>query len=155
MGFSFSFKPRFVNPIRAGLGLPDLADVDRFPPSAGLVKRQTIRAERKDGKRPQPGDELHLFSGMRQPGCVRIAPRQVAFVREVRDIIIKFAKGAVVGDRVLLTNPVFTLHHVPQLYTFARDDGFADWRELRAFWAIEHKGVNEFRGFITFWEARQ
>lgn len=154
MGFSFSFKPRFVNPIRAGLGLYD-ADHERYPPSLGLVKRQTIRAERKDGKRPAIGDELHLFTAMRTRQCQRIVPRQIAFVHEVRDIEIAFGElEGFSGDRVTLGQPHKRILHHSALYLFAKDDGFADWRELRAFWAAEHPGVNEFKGFITFWEGK-
>lgn len=148
--FIFSFRPRFVNPIRAGLGLPDLADVDRFPPSRGLVKRQTIRAERKDGKRPKPGDELHLFTGMRQPGCLRIVPRQIAFVREVGGIILHVGEDSRRFDRVQMHKSVQM--RVGSLDEFAHGDGFADWDELRAFWAAEHKGVHKFAGFITLWQ---
>lgn len=145
-GFIFSFKPRFVNPIRAGLGLRDLEPMDRFFPSAGLKKFQTIRAERADGKRPEVGQEIHLFTGMRTKQCLRIAPRQTAFVSSVRDIEI------VINDRPYIKlTPGLKLLSPVQLYSFAKDDGFADWRDLVEFWAIEHKGVTKFNGFITFW----
>lgn len=32
-------------------------------------KAHTIRGERKDGKRPKPGEMLHLYTGLRRPGC--------------------------------------------------------------------------------------
>lgn len=32
-------------------------------------KAHTIRGERKDGKRPKPGEMLHLYTGLRQPGA--------------------------------------------------------------------------------------
>ena len=36
------------------------------------TKRQTIRAERKDGRDPKPGDTLYLFTGMRTKQCRRL-----------------------------------------------------------------------------------
>ena len=35
-------------------------------------KRQTIRAYRKDGRDPKPGDPLYLFTGMRTTACRRL-----------------------------------------------------------------------------------
>lgn len=145
-GFIFSFRPRFVNAVRAGLGLRELEPMDRFPPAAGLVKRQTIRADRKDGKRPEVGQEIHLFTGMRTKQCLRIAPRQTAFVTSVRDIEI------VLGDRPYIKlTPGLKLVSPVQLYVFAKDDGFADWHDMYDFWCDAHPKVEHFHGFITFW----
>ena len=36
-------------------------------------KCQTIRAYRKDGRNPKPGDTLHLYTGMRTRACRRLA----------------------------------------------------------------------------------
>ena len=42
----------------------------RFVPMIlDLSKGHTIRGERKDGKRPQPGEMLHLYTGLRQRGA--------------------------------------------------------------------------------------
>lgn len=35
---------------------------------------------------------------------------------------------------------------------FARDDGFKDWRELKAFWADEHPGLEVFDGVLITWK---
>lgn len=61
----YNFKPQFIAPIRGGM------------------KVHTIRAARKDGRVPKPGDKLKLFSGLRQKGpatliletvCVSVTP---------------------------------------------------------------------------------
>lgn len=158
MGFIFSFRPRFVNPIRAGLGLPEMtATPDRFEPALGRIKRQTIRAERADGKRPAVGDELHLFTGMRTPQCERLAPRRWAFVTDVRDIAITLATAHDasdhVGDTVKFTPGVKLIAPI-HLHAFSQDDGFRDWQDMRDFWHKEHRGVSEFAGFITFWGTK-
>jgi hypothetical protein len=141
-----SFKARFVNPLRVGLGL---SEWDEFPPANGISKRQTIRAERKDLRRPGVGGLIHLFYGLRTKHARRIASAQAARVTAVRDIEIIFDI-----DRIRLFGPTETIGTWPTLCGFARDDGFSDWKEMCDFWAKEHPGVNHFKGFITTWEPR-
>lgn len=153
-GFTFSFRPRFVNPIRAGIGLLDF-DHPRFAPSLGKIKRQTIRAERKDEKRPNVGDELHLFTGMRTKQCQRVAPRQTAFATAVLSLGMYFSasgllRDVTIGDRLEEFSSRFADNDA-----FARADGFTSAVEMSAFWKIEHPDTTLFRGFITFWEARR
>lgn len=38
------------------------------------TKTQTVRAYRKDGKLPMPGEAVNLFTGMRTKDCQRIEP---------------------------------------------------------------------------------
>jgi hypothetical protein len=150
-GFTFSFKPRFVNSIRAGLGLEDYA-APRFAPSLGKKKRQTIRVERKDGKRPRAGDEIILYTGMRTKACQAVAPRNSAFCTDVFSIGLMFVNGALrdvaIGGSLAEFDTRFA-----SLDAFAQADGFADAAEMSEFWRAEHGDLTLFRGFITFWEA--
>jgi hypothetical protein len=155
MGFVFSFRPRFVNRIRCGLGLPDLAD-PRFEPSEGERKMQTIRAERADGRRPKVGDEVILYTGMRTKQCQIVAPRGSAKCIACVDIRIKL-QGATVRYIALGNEPApkagrdtfgefyMSLDH------FARRDGFTSIGAMGQFWAAEHPGVEMFNGFLTLW----
>lgn len=60
---SLNFKKQFAPMIKEGLK----PENER----TGRIKRQTIRAYRKDGRNPHPGDVLHLFTGMRTKSCER------------------------------------------------------------------------------------
>jgi hypothetical protein len=72
-------------------------------------KKQTIRAKRA---RPfKPGDELYLFTGMRQPGCRRLRHTRCESVDEV----FIDRTGVMVGNRLLPAD---------ELAAFAKADGF-------------------------------
>jgi hypothetical protein len=36
---------------------------------------------------------------------------------------------------------------------FAREDGFADWPEMQAFWRVNHPGAPVFSGVLIRWGA--
>lgn len=149
INFIFSFRPRFVNPIRLGLGLQEF-DEPRFPPAMGLPKLQTIRAERKDKKRPKPGDTALMFSGMRTKQCRLIVPRGAARIDAVSPIFLRF-NGGKLRDVGLQEMTMFD-ERFTDFDDFARKDGFASSDEMAKFWWQEHPGVEEFHGFITFWK---
>jgi len=53
--------------------MPALNFKQRFAPLVESgAKRQTIRAMRKDGRDPAPGDVLQLYTGMRTRGCRKL-----------------------------------------------------------------------------------
>lgn len=123
---AYSFKERFVEPIRWGLGLGlDVPDNVRHP------KRQTIRAHRLGrGRHARPGEELQLYTAMRTKYC-RLAPN---FRHDqLRD-------GGV------------TFRGIELLNGYALLDGFASWSEMRAFWSTEHPGIERFSGVVIRWE---
>ena len=138
---AYSFKARFVEPIRAGLSLQTDAHV--------LPKRQTIRAERK--RHARPGEELQLYRGMRTPQCFLIGR---ASCSDVRRIALHFPSDnprrrggleyvAIEGrDRIVRAR---------ELDAFSRLDGFLDWGAMRAFWREEHDEIRHFRGAIILW----
>ncbi len=131
---AYSFKQRFVEPIELGL---------QPGPWIPGMKRQTIRADRK--RHARPGEELQLYRGMRTKQCFLIGR---AVCKSVKYIWIAFDG-----------KPRVTIQHAgvmraKHLDDFARHDGFADWEELRAFWAAEHGALTGFEGVIIYWEPR-
>lgn len=134
---AYSFKRLFVPAIRIGLG------IDPQDPEAGArrPKRQTIRA---NGLRAhaRPGDELQLYCAQRTKHCFLIGRARCVAAKPIR----------------IIFNPVHPIIYVggspyrKNLQTFAQDDGFASWRELREFWNENHRGVEEFEGMIIFWK---
>ncbi|TGP22354.1 MULTISPECIES: hypothetical protein [unclassified Mesorhizobium] len=118
---AYSFKPRFVEPIRTG------------------TKRQTIRADRK--RHARAGEQLQLYTGMRTKHCQLIGRSECLSVwpvtlilREVHSVVLDGFRG-IYGD----------------LDGFARADGFKDWAELAGFWSANHPGVEIFDGVLIRW----
>lgn len=122
---AYSFKSQFVMPILAG------------------AKRQTIRAPRKGRSRhARPGDDLQLYTAMRTKYCTMIGRAQCCAVFTVT---LDFTPD----NRVMTAGTVLASGRA--LDEFARMDGFADWIELRTFWAKEHPGANYFNGVLIRW----
>lgn len=131
---AYSFRRRFVNPIKAGLGLP--VNDPYVPPP----KRQTIRADRK--RHARLGEEVQLYCGMRTKGCFLIGTARCISV----DVIsLHFGRR----DWVKVTSPSIDLPR--SLDQFAQSDGFVDWAELREFWREEHD-ADDFTGVLIKWE---
>lgn len=145
---AYSFRPRFIDAIRAGLGHP--MSVEAF--AAGMdqfgnvlkphPKRQTIRAVGKR-RHARVGEVLQLYTGMRTKQCQSIG---VAKCTAVRDIQITFGKlsGATIGGPIEFFGG-------NDLDGFAQRDGFANWSEMVKFWSDEH-GTNLFTGLLIQWE---
>ncbi len=138
---AYSFKPQFVEPIRAG------------------TKGGTIRAERRHPNISRPGgharvgEMLSLYFRQRHPtGFLIRKPTCIA----TEPIHLNFR-----WDRVETRDDTHSLVVMMrgQLDPFARFDGFECWDEMRRFWtAPEHTEV--FRGWhirwlpLPFFEAR-
>lgn len=106
---AYSFKKQFVEPIRAGR------------------KSQTIRNERKRDVRV--GEAMQLYCGMRTRSCFLIGR---ATCRNVEPIGIDVSRHALaIGGKAPIEDAAW-------LDAFARQDGFHDWKEMRAFWIREH-----------------
>jgi hypothetical protein len=133
---AYSFKSRFVEPIRLGL--------EPGPWTPGM-KRQTIRADRK--RHARPGEELQHYCGMRTAKCFLIGR---AICEAVKRIWLAFDGAA----RVSIENgPI--IRGVRLLDDFARHDGFGDWGELHVFWKAEHEALTGFEGVIVYWAPRE
>lgn len=101
-------------------------------------KRQTIRAPRKDGRDPKPGDTLHLYTGMRTKACRKLGEYRC---RSSTPVVIDFNSVRLGRDCFLLTKA---------RENFARADGFMDWVAMRQWFESVH-GL-PFRGLVICWE---
>lgn len=134
---AYSFKPRFVEPILSGL----MKNLDEDRALAYSPKRQTIRATGKR-RHARPGETLQLYTGMRTRQCRKIGEARCTDVRLIRiivredDLTVELAGSWITGRK---------------LGSFARSDGFADAKDMLAFWRAEH-GLGEFYGMLIEWE---
>lgn len=139
---AYSFKRRFVDPIRVGLSKVSLS-FDCAP------KQQTIRAVGKR-RHARPGETLQLYTGMRTRQCEKIGDARCTTVVEIR---IAVEAGCIVTaprtDRSqVIKSPAY-------LDKFAVNDGFADWPDMQAFWRDEHGDLTRlgpFVGLLILWE---
>jgi len=99
-------------------------------------KRQTIRAYRKDGRDPKPGDTLYLYTGMRTKACRKLGEVECA---EVENIAFDY-DDLEVGNRTLWSHEAQTL---------AESDGFETWPDMVAWFAKTH-GL-PFEGLLIRW----
>ena len=107
--------------------MPALNFKKRFAPDVAFFrKRQTIRAERKDGRNPRPGDTLYLFTGQRTKSCQRLG---AAICESVEEILI-FPNSKIVLAGKLLNDK--------EKDKLAVDDGFHDFPEFMDFFRKEH-----------------
>lgn len=135
---AYSFKHRFVGPIRAGLAA--LND----PLYIGLVpKRQTIRVIGLR-RHAMPGNVLQLYCGQRTKQCFKIGD---AICSETIPVIIW------VGQHDLIIQRGGKLLGCKQLKSFAQADGFADPDDMLSFWHEEHAGIGKFMGVCIMWRA--
>lgn len=130
---AYSFRPQFAEPILAG------------------TKGGTIRAPRKiSGHRHQvagghafPGEELHLYTGMRTKQCQLIARKTCVAVER---ITVDFHRCRITlgegpgGMRALIQSDA-------GLNRFAVFDGFAYFIEMSEFWPA----VERFEGWHIRW----
>ena len=133
---AYSFKPRFVEPIRIGLSKVSLSF--DCPP-----KRQTIRAI---GKRRHalPGETLQLYTGMRTKQCDKIGDARCI---SVEPIVIKVPK-----DDYWLWVRIGQGDEFEAGDEFAIADGFRDIEDMWSFWRKEHPDAATFKGVLIKWE---
>jgi len=149
---AYSFKGRFVAPIRAGLCLPVLHEhyeIGGYHPGQLIrPKRQTIRAKGKR-RHARPGELIQLYHGQRSPNCFEIGEARCVRADQIR---LLFRSEII---EVIRHDAASSLIDKPgALDTFARADGFQDWPDMRAFWLDEHKGKQlwPFVGVLIQWE---
>jgi hypothetical protein len=122
--FPFNFKSQFAAAVADG------------------TKRQTIRANRKDGKRPQPGDVAALYTGLRTRNTQHLRDGVVITCRAVR--ISCMGHGELIIDGDVLSGEART--------DFAKADGFPDWPAMLDFFKTQY-GVHTFDGFCVEWQV--
>lgn len=104
-------------------------------------KRQSIRAKRRDGRNPRPGQTLYLYTGMRTRGCRKLEESQCLSVQE---IIVDWYMGIFLDGEWL--GPI-------QKRELAIADGFESWIMMKDFFARVH-GLSEteqFYGLLLKW----
>lgn len=140
---AYSFKRRFVAPIRAGLSSVRLS-WDPHP------KRQTIRAIGKR-RHARPGETLQLYHGMRSRECFKIGDASCIAADGIR----LFIRSEIIEIRRAAGNSEL-IDKAGKLDAFAQDDGFDDWADMRAFWLQEHDGkhLGPFIGVLIQWEPK-
>lgn len=136
---AYSFKARFVNAIKAGLGRPVN---DPYMPSPKL---QTIRAIGKKCH-ARPSENMQLYHGLRTKLCFQIG---IARCTSVSSIRIQVGLGIIsVDDYPAIRDP-------DELAAFAQSDGFASWPDMQSFWQQEHGDIarlGPWTGLLIKWE---
>lgn len=116
---ALNFKKQFADAVESG------------------TKRQTIRALRADGRDPERGSMLHLYTGMRTKGCRKIGQVPCTGVKRIgisQNYIVRI-DGEIVGDGAALL--------------LARRDGFDTLPEFFNFFETTH-GL-PFFGLLIEW----
>jgi len=132
---ALNFQARFARMVEVGL----LQDAGKL--IGGPAKRQTIRAYRKDGRDPKPGDTLYLFTGMRTKACRKLGAVVCA---QRYEIVIWNEPGAgviVALDGALLPGIAAD--------SMAHADGFEDAAEMGD-WFEQTHGL-PFMGLLIRW----
>lgn len=104
-------------------------------------KRQTIRRNRKDGKRPKPGDTVKCYTGLRTRTArlLRAAP-----VEECLSVRMHIDDGVIIIDGRKL--------NFGEANAFARADGFPTPIAMRK-WFKDQYMTDDFEGLCIRWEA--
>ncbi|AWJ83349.1 hypothetical protein TSH58p_07290 [Azospirillum sp. TSH58] len=136
---AYSFRPRFIDPILAGL--------EHAPLLPGM-KRQTIRGASGGKRHARPGELVQLYTGMRTRQCRKLGEGRCVAAEPVT-LLLEKPGLVIIGDAM---TPADEHEAARQLDAFAIYDGFRDWPDLVAFWAAEHPGLTRFEGVLIRWE---
>lgn len=135
---AWSFHRRFRARLLNGLAEAHLQP----PPFPGLrPKRQTIRAVRRDGRDPRPGEHMRLWIAQRTPTRELLGMTPPLRRRDPLEIDAEGLVWLGGGDRFLFSRSGST--------RLARDDGFATYDELLE-WVRAVHGL-PFHGYRFRW----
>lgn len=134
---ALNFMPQFVAAVENGLA--ELAGKP-LPHADELVKRQTIRAARRDGRDPKVGETLYLGTWSGRPYCSKVRRLGAAQALEATPLRIHTPALWFLGD--------FTLS-ASASEAIAVRDGFASRRELLD-WFEQVHGI-PFSGVVIRW----
>ena len=110
---------------------------------SGGFKLQTLRKNRKDGKRPGPGDRVKLYTGLRTRFTKLLLEAEVVRCRAVRIDFSGF--GQLIIDGELMT--------LEERTASARADGFSCWDGMCAWFRRQYCEEDSFEGFCVEWKA--
>lgn len=133
---AYSFKSRFVDPIRVGLSSVSLS-FDCAP------KLQTIRALGKR-RHARPGETLQLYTAMRTRQCEKIGEARCISVKQITINIPK--------DDAWLLVRIGRAEAFEAGDDFAIADGFKDIEDMWSFWCQNHPHAGVFVGVLIKWE---
>lgn len=119
---AFNFQRQFAEAVRSG------------------TKPHTIRARRKNGYLPTPGERIKLYTGMRTKQCELL--REVTVVA-VRSITINYSGS------IILDNDAMTFRDAHKL---AGADGFGSLRDFHDF--FREKRGDSFNGYLIEWDPK-
>jgi hypothetical protein len=137
---AYSYKRRFINHIRVGLGLPILPQYEDEQREI-RPKRQTIRATGKR-RHARPSETVQHYHGMRTRQCFKIGDGRCTKVTPIRIVVReKFMTAYLDGKHI----------NAVALNRFAKSDGFENAQDMFEFWKAEH-GVGVFTGQLIEWE---
>lgn len=124
---AYGFKARFAAPILAG------------------TKRQTIRKPRVGRHRhARDGEKIQLYTGLRTKQVRLLGVAECLGTASVR---LNFLR-----DRVNVDDGASWAFSAPErLDAFARNDGLADWADMKATFREIHGDLVEFFGVIIYW----
>lgn len=115
------------------------------PPISTLVKRQTIRADRR--RHARPGEMLQLFTGMRTRHCAKIIadPRCLS----VEPIVLRMDDASCIVEGEIGGTPIKDLDALAIL------DGFESLSDMSGFWVMSHGKIEVFRGVLIMWQPQE
>lgn len=109
------------------------------------VKRQTVRARRKDGRaHAKVGDTIKLYTGMRHESCRLLAEATVTRLSRVR---IEETHIFLDGERLYASLASCTGRQTTD--DFAQADGFNNFKEMADWFRATH-GL-PFEGTVIYW----
>lgn len=117
----FNFKQQFADAV---------ADFDKL---------QTVRVERKDGRRPRVGETVKLYTGLRTKKTRLLATGVVEDCFSVR--------FDMAHEQVYIDNDCLSSREANE---FAEADGFDDAGAMLT-WFVENHGERDFSGYCTRW----
>ena len=133
-----SFQARFAEDVRDGR------------------KRQTIRALRKDGRDPKPGETLYLWTRLRHRTlpAIKLGERTCTETMGIEIEQVGRQLGLPLSEVVKVTprplsSGILEFYSERPLDELARADGFETWDELLA-WVDRVHGL-PFRGLVIRW----
>lgn len=101
------------------------------------TKRQTIRAKRKDGKNPHPGETLYLYVGLR-----------TAYSRKLGDTVCKSVEEICIDQHGINIAGQWLLPH--EVEALAKADGFDFFSDMLEFFRKTHCEL-PFYGLLIKW----
>lgn len=134
---AYSFKGRFVTPIKVGLG-----QIEHIPGTEYVPKRQTIRSTAGKKRHARPGEMVQLFYGLRTKNCFPIGVARCISAERISIYVATDGINVILSGRILGQK---------KLRELAQADGFKDPAEMAGFWLLEH-GVGNFVGVLIKWK---